>query len=325
MGFPSPSLVAPSLSTYQCSYGGLTFGGLPGSGSYALQSLTFDMPNVASGDVQRAMDEGEFAGVDVLPGRDITIVQVVTGGYQQTGAGVDTTAKALAVDQAVQALGGVMFPAGATEPYPLYIQLPSGTFAAMCKPRKHNCPFDINRVFAGGVVATSLLHATDPRFYAAPSKSATVGLPAPAGGGTFNATFNYSFGGGGAGGTLNVVNAGYFEMRPVLVINGPCTNPVVSNLTISGAPWVGVNITLAAGDVLTIDMDWRTVTYTAAGTSQGASRQNALMTGSTWWNLQPYNGPAGIGGPNVIEFTTSDGSQVAATLTVQSADAYLTI
>jgi hypothetical protein len=326
MAFPSPSLVPPSLSTYQMSFGGLTFAGQPGSGNYALQTITWDMPSVASGDVQRAMDQGEFAGMDVLPGRDITVVQVVTGGYAQSGAGVDTTAKAQAVDAAVQALGGVMYPAGTTEPFPLYIQLPSGVFAAMCKPRGHSCPFDINRVFAGGVIATSKWHATDPRFYAAPSKqSPATGLPAPAGGGTFPATFNYGFGGGGTGGLVNVTNAGYFEMRPVLVITGPCTNPVVSNLSISGAPWVGVNITLQAGDTLTIDMDFRSVIYVASGTTQGASRQNALLAGSTWWNLQASNGPNGIAGPNVIEFTTSDGTHVAATLTVQSADAYLTL
>lgn len=313
MPFPSPSLAPPALNLYQLSYGGLAFGGV-GRTVNQVQSMVIDMPDVAGGDVQRAMDQGEFVGLDVLPGKDVTIVQTI-GRANPTGFPV-TAAEALALDQAVQALGGVMAPGGVTE-RPLYLQLPSGLFACMCRPRRHSCPFDINRVMAGGVIATTMLHATDPRWYAAPSKTATVGLPAPAGGLSFPVSFPATFGGGGAGGILTVYNYGLFEMRPVLVIAGPCTNPVVSNLSIPGAPAIGVALTLAAGDTLTIGTDLRSIVFTAAGTSAGSSRRNALMSGSTWWNLPP--------GANQIEFTTGDAMQVAGTLTVQSADAYLTL
>jgi hypothetical protein len=116
---------------------------------------------------------------------------------------------------------------------------------------------------------------------------------------------------------VTVYNSGLFEMRPVLVVTGPCTNPVISNLSIPGAPWIGVTITLNAGDTLAIDMDFQTVVYTSAGTSASVSRRNAVMNGETWWNLPP--------GPNIVEFTTGDGVPVAGTLAVQSADAFLTL
>lgn len=317
MGFPSPTLAPPALLPYQLSFGGLTFGGIVPGATYQLQGLDMSMPDVATGDVQRALDQGEFAGLDTLPGADITITQVVTCG-SVIGPGGASTAQGQALDSAVRALGGVMGPGGTAE-QPLWLQLPSGTFARMCRPRKHNCPLDVNRVFAAGVVATSLLHSTDPRWYAAPTQSQSVALPAAIGGGlAWPAAAPFVFGSGGIGGLLTVVNSGLFEMRPVLVITGPCVNPAVTNLSITGAPSVGVNITMAAGDTLVIDLDWQSAIYTVAGSTQGSSRRSSLTNGSTWWNL-----PSGTA--STVQFTSQDTSPTTGTLSVLSASAYLSL
>lgn len=315
---PLPTVSPPAGLTFgQMSFRGVTFGGLVKNGTYQIQSLPsgIDGPAISTGDQQRPADQGEFKGLDVYAGRDITVTQIAQA------------ATALLLEQARQTLGAVMVPAGSTE-YPLYLQLASGMYACMARPRKHNFPWDINTILGpltgsgpGGVTVTSLFHATDPRFYLQPSKSATVGLPAPLGGATFPATFPLSFGGGGVGGILDVFNNGTIEMRPVLVVNGPCTNPTIANLSISGSPQIQVLMSLNAGDTLTIDTDFPSVLYTPAGSTISVSRANLLSATNTWWNLQPANGPSGIGGPNIIEFTTSDAAQVAATLTVQSADA----
>ena len=321
MPFPSPSLAPPAL--YQYSFGGLTFGGVAAGSTYQVQSATLDMPDVASGDVQRALDQGEMPGLDILPGVDLTIQQIVTtAGLSRTG--MPSLAQAAAIDAACQALGGVMGPGGVTE-IPLWYQMASGTYVRMCRPRKHNCPWDINRAMAGGATATSLLHSTDPRWYAAPSVSQMVGLP-PAGVGGLHftgsgAVFGASgavFAAGGVGGQLTVVNSGQFESRPILLITGPCTNPVIANNSLPGNPWIGVNITLNPGDLLAIDTDWGSIVYTAAGSTLGTSRRNSLMYGTTWWNLPRQSA-------NQIEFTTADVVTVASTLTVQSASAYLSI
>lgn len=318
MAFPSPTLAPPALNPYQLSYRGLTFGGVVTGSTYQLQSMTFDMPDVESGDLDRALDQGEFPGLDKLAGADVTVVQAVTCG-SVIGPGGATTAQGQALDTAVQALGGVMSLVPGNVEQPLWLQLPSGTFARMCRPRKHNCPLDINRVFAGGTVATSLLHSTDPRWYAAPTQSQQVALPAAIGGGlAWPAAAPFVFGSGGVGGLLTVVNSGLFEMRPVLVITGPCVNPAVANLSITGAPQVGVTITMAAGDTLVIDLDWQSVIYTVAGSAQGSSRRSSLTNGSTWWNLPSASA-------STIQFTSQDTSPVTGTLSVLSASAYLSL
>lgn len=312
MSFPDPTLVPPALAPWQLSFGGLTFGGVVPGSTYQFQSLNVDMPDVTSGDVQRALDQGEFAGEDTLPGADITVVQGVSCGSKVGPAGA-TVAQALALTNACEALGGVMGPGGSTE-IPLWYQTPTGCKARMCRARKHNCPVDINRIFAGATIATSLLHSTDPRWYAAPSIAQTGAIPlSPGGGVPIPAAVPWVLGAGFAGVDLNVVNSGRFESRPVLIFAGPCENPSATNISLPGLPFVGVHITLGVGDTLTIDLDWQSVVYTMAGQTQGVQVRKLLMPGCTWWNL-PANSTS------TIAFLASGG-----TLTVQSASAYLSV
>lgn len=310
MSFPSPSLAVPALSVGQASFGGLTFGGIVQGATYNVKEIQgLDPPDVLSGDQQREQDQGEFAGLDVLPGRDITMVQNITG----------SSLSALA--NARMELAGVLGVKGNVEE-PLYVQTEAGVFACMARPRRHHFPWDSNIFIAQAVTATTLWHATDPRWYLVPTKTASVGLAgAPKAGMHFSTHFSIGFGGGTLGGILPVANNGKFEMRPVLVVTGPCLNPTVSNLSLPGAPGIQVLISLNAGDTLTIDMDFQTIQYVAAGTTAASSRRNALAPGATWWNLPPKS--ATFSGTSTIEFSTEDITAVAGTLTVQSADAYI--
>lgn len=313
MSFPSPTVPAPALSPYQFCFNGLAFGGIVRSSPYQLKDIqvgAIDLAAVQSGDMQRSLEDGEFAGVDVAEGRDIPIDLTIT-------------ADSSSLDHARQALGGAFAVAGASEA-PLFLALPSGTFATMARPRKLAYAVDINTLLAKGTPASVLLHSTDPRWYASPSKTATVGLPASTGTGglAFPVSFPASFGSGGVGGILNVWNLGTVAMFPQLLITGPCTNPSITNLSLAGSPTLTFDITLNAGDKLLIDTDFETATYTTAGSSSGTARDNTEAYGSTWWNLAPANGPKGIGAANIIEFTTADPVAVAGTLTVNSADAY---
>jgi hypothetical protein len=313
----------PSLSIYQASYGGLVFGGLTQGATYQFVAIPsgggVDMPNVQTADSQKALDQGEFGGIDISGGRDLSYQQVVTA------------STAAAMEAARQALGGVMAVGGTTE-LPFYLQLNGGQYACMGRPRKHVYKVDINSVLpalagvAGGDTVLSTLHATDPRWYAMPIRVAgPVGLPAPLGGLHFNVTPNFTFGGGSAGGYLAAYNDGQFEMRPVLIITGPCTNPMVTNQSLANDPSIGFNITLNAGDTLTIYTDTPNALYLPSGGSTPVSVLRDEMTSNAWWNLAPANGPQGIGGPNNLVFTSTDGAQVAGTLTVYSADAYMAL
>lgn len=302
MSFPSPALPVPALSLYQMSYQGIAFAGVQQGATYQLQELPegLDTPDYLTGDQQRALDQGEFAGIDLSPGRNITVKQVLRG------------VTPVGLDEARQALAGVLGPAGAVE-QPLYIQLPSGTFACMARPRKHRAPLDITGVLARGAVATTLFHATDPRWYTVPSKTATVGLPEPAEGLAFPFAFPATFTGAGAGGLLECVNGGLFETRPVFIFTGPCINPRVTSLSLPGAPYIQFDVTLNAGDTLTVDTDIQSAVLVTAGSTEGASRRAAEGAGTVWFNFPP--------GPNIVEFTTEDLGHVAGTMTVQWADA----
>jgi hypothetical protein len=284
------------------SYGGLAFGGVARTTTYHLQEYPegLDIPDYVTGDVQRAIAEGEYAGVDLSPGRNIAIKQVAQA---VTEAGLD---------EARQAVAGVLGPRGSTEE-PLYVQLASGLYACMARPRKHKAVVDVNTLVGKGTVLATMFHATDPRWYAQPSQTATVGLPEPSGGLIPPVTPPVTIE-GGSGGLIECVNAGPMFMYPRFVIAGPCMNPKISNLFLPGAPSVSFTITLNPGDTLSIDMDWQSVVLVSAGSTAGSSRRNTRRPGSTWFALPGES-------TSIIEFSSEDTSPVAATLTAEWASA----
>jgi hypothetical protein len=196
----------------------------------------------------------------------------------------------------------------------------------MVRTRQKSVPVDLEGYTVAGVVAAAIqLKATDPRLYAAPSISAAIGAPTPLGGLTFPVTFPLSFGGGSSTADLFPNNAGNIEMRPILVITGPCTNPKVVNdqtgwsLQFKNPAQVG--FTLNAGDTLTVDLDTHSVMYLVSGTTVPSSERGWVVPGSIWPNA------TGVGGlqpgSQTIQFSTADATHVAATLTLQYASAYL--
>ena len=108
------------------------------------------------------------------------------------------------------------------------------------------------------------------------------------------------------GGSAAIPNAGSFEMRPVLVVMGPCTNPMVTNLSLNGSPAMTFTGTLNAGDTLTIDMGARTADYVASGSSTLVSWWGKRIAGSTPFNLPP--------GVNSIGFSAATHSGACACL-----------
>lgn len=303
MSIPA-SVAVPALPVWGMSYAGVAFGGIVQGATYQLQEIPegLDTPDYVTGDVQRALDQGEYPGLDLSPGRNIMVKQVVTA------------ATARALDEARQALGAVLGPAGAVE-QPLFLQLADGIFACMARPRKHRCPIGVETVFGYGTVATTLWHATDPRWYAVPVQSSTVGLPEPAGGLVFPVTFPVTFVAGAGGNIVSVANTGGFEMRPTIVFTGPCINPRVICTSLPGAPSIGFELTLNAGDTLTVDLEWQSAVLRTAGTTQGSSRRNAEQPGNTWFNAPP--------GTSTLVFTSEDKVKAAGVMTANWAPAFM--
>lgn len=310
MSFPDPSVTVPNFAPYLFCFGGLGFGGLTlpsigQGGDFQLLGATgLGMPPVRAGDVPRPRDQGQFAGLNLLDGRDPTF-----------DLGVIPWSYATAWD-ARQALATAFSPGVLTET-PLYYRPPSAesnapTLVCMARCTKFDWPLDTlalqghpptfeSAAAAGGGMyhVAAQFHATDARWYAAPSTATGPVTP---------------------GNSTTINNTGSYEMRPVLVITGPCTSPAIANNTLAATitfhdPSNPSPYDLLAGDYLTVDLDSHAVTKYVASSATTISVPNWQVTGSVWWNLVPGN--------NVIAFSAA-ASAAGVGLTIKWAPAYLT-
>lgn len=136
--------------------------------------------------------------------------------------------------------------------------------------------------------------------------SATVGLPQP-GGLHFPTTYPITWTGSG-GGNTTVTNAGTAAAFPVITIQGPVINPVLTNATTGER--MALTLTLGAADTIVIDMFERTIIQGGA-----TNRMGALVTGSNFWALVP--------GENIIYYSADAYDISTSTLTWRSAFAGL--
>jgi hypothetical protein len=306
MAFPSASLTPPALSPYQFSYLGYTFAG-PSDPLQLSKIEGLDLANVRTGDTGRGRDAGRFIGLDLLDGRDITV-----------------TGDVILSPSNWKALANAIVAGGVTES-PLWHNLPGwGMLGLMMRARKHNMPIDIQAALGNLASITIQFSGADPRIYAAPTLSASAGLPVPHAGFGFPLLFPLAFGGGTTVGSIVATNSGNMDCRPLLTVTGPCTNPSVQNSSAPGAPYLTFALSMATGDRLVIDTDLHTATYFVAGTSIGASRAALLTQGSQWFSLLPANGLNAIaGGVNYLSFSSQDQTAVSGTLTVNYAPAWI--
>jgi hypothetical protein len=147
--------------------------------------------------------------------------------------------------------------------------------------------------------------APDPLRYGADLHTETCGLPRPARGMAFPVRFPLVFG-QGEGGVLALVNSGTATVRPVWTITGPCGQPVIRND--STGERMAFSLSLAEGDVLTVDSAARTVFLGEA------SRRAALLPRSKWFGLPP--------GSTTIGFEALDNT-VTGRLTARWRDAWI--
>jgi hypothetical protein len=302
MGVPLASLSAPSLAADQASFNGVVIGQAP---FLVRKWEQWDKPDVRSGNVNWAMWPGASVGQNQLNTRKPIVTLDVGPPYGTYGS----------LPAAVRALVTACSTEGSTE-YPLWIQLPGMPFVCTyARVLKTNFPWDITADLGGLLQnGTIQFECTDPYLYSAPTTSTTISLPGPAGGFSFNLTFPLSFGGGGTPNTATITNSGDVTCWPMLVVNGPCLNPTISNTSIVGNPTIQTAIQLNTGDQLWIDCRLGSILFYPSGSTSGTPRQSILQPGSEYFGLPP--------GSSSIAFNSADTSSVAGTLQVQSASAY---
>lgn len=126
-----------------------------------------------------------------------------------------------------------------------------------------------------------MVTAADPRRYSTTQLSGTTGLPATSGGLAFPSAFPITFSATVVSGQINAVNSGSADTRPVLTITGPVVAPVIAALYPDGTVRQLIySLDLVTGDVLTIDVDARTVLL-------GSVSRRRFMTVAGGWPVIP--------------------------------------
>lgn len=270
------------------SVGALTMG--PGT-AYIVHGLEgFGSPDVRTTDAPRPQQHGDFRGYSTYASRTVIITLTVNG------VGDSTCFAAYSALMAAWQLGGV-------SDTQLNIQVPGrGAMALLGECRRVSAD-DLSRLKTGSIGVTLEFYSEYSSLFSAASVDVTVGIGTITTGRTYSTIFPMSYGGGGAG-IQTVNNAGNTAYAPLVKITGPCTNPIVENITAGKA--VSFSIVLGVGDVLWVDMDSRTVLL--GGT---ASRRSALLPGSAFWTLGP--------GANQIRYTATSGPGSSATVTARDA------
>ena len=278
MAWPAYGTTVPTLSNWQVQYNGVTMG--PGT-PYTITGMEgfSTNPNISTGDVPRSRATGEFAGYNMVRGRDIEID--INVGYFNSG---QTT------QQRVQTLTAALNPvlsanALPNAELPLWVQIPGQPImCAMVRLQRSAFPYTPDYANSGIMKGSMWFHATDPRLYGAPVQySATVSS-----GGTVQTSANY---------------AGNIDVMPqVSFVNASGTNSAVTLTATTGmtsgftgglTAWI-VNAepsTVASSSTTyLVDTDTHLITKTTSGTS--SPYYSALASAPTWPNL--FTGVPGI-------------------------------
>lgn len=277
------------------SYNGLAFGVGANVQFNNIKGLRAH-PGQRSGDIPKGRQDGVNAGLNYLNARIFTMDLVAFN---------PTVAFETVVSSITNAFQPISDP---TFQLPLELLLPGWPTSRIINCRCTNGAIDIDNAFVyfKSVVPIEMT-AADPLIYGSTMKtSGPTGLPSPTVGLMFPVTFDTTFG-ATSGGSLVVTNAGNYITAPVFTIVGPVTSPMVT-FTPTGQ-FFGLNLTLAAGDTVVIDMGARTVTLNGT-----AYRFNTVVNGSSWWGI-----PVGTWS---IGLSSSDSAPVAGTFAVNYRDAW---
>jgi hypothetical protein len=182
---------------------------------------------------------------------------------------------------------------------PFYFQLP-GRPLRFVNCQGGGAVYDVSQTRRQGVTPVQfVLLAEDPYIYDYPSQQGVINVPTVIAVGTgFNMAFNVGFGGGIPTNSATVGNSGTHTAYPTITIQGPVTNPV---LTDGFGITMAMGITLAATDYLVIDCRQKSIVLNGQ-----ASRRN-VMSGLQWFSV-----PGGM--PETIFFSADAGTGSATVL-----------
>lgn len=282
---------------YQAEYNGIKIGDTTDYDIVSIDGL--GMPDVRSADLELVGRDGLRPGTDRLTGRFFEFALQVDG----IASNLDALAEAFAPPDPESTAGAVESA--------LTFQIPGvaagGIRRIMCRPRALPVPIGLQRVHGDLGDVLLVLAATDPLIYAETQTAGSTGLPSGTSGLSWPLTWPLAWGAATSPGSVTVTNEGNYRAGATLRVDGPVTNPKITNVTRDR--FLEANITLGASDYLEFDTAAHTVTLN--GTT---NRYSTLTASSEWWTLAP--------GANSIEFRGSGGSG-ATLLTVTFRSAWI--
>ena len=188
---------------------------------------------------------------------------------------------------------------------------PSNTAIKLCWTLDNGSVRQIDVHFAGDLTFSSdsrlgynqtavvQLRAPDPTFYDPTQQAVIYGVGAGSGAFSFPLSWPASFGGSTVNQTKTIAYAGEWRTYPVVLIKGPITSPVITNVT-TGDKLDFTGITVSAGDTYTIDCSSGVKTVVnASGTNKIAD----LSDDSDLATFSLEADPEAVGGMNDVGVT----------------------
>jgi len=250
--------------TYDPAFGNtytVNFGATDSDGTaWSLVSWTgLEGAPTAGGVVQRAGDHGAYAPPQFYAARPITLIIRAAA---QTQALRDVARATMSGAIPISDMASLVF----NEPIPKFM-------AVRRSGELHGSYLTVNDVeFNVGLIAP------DPRKYSVTLNSVQAVQGPPSAGLAFPFAFPVAFPSGAPPMSVTATNAGSFETRPTVVIQGPVTAPRVQNM-VTGQTVGYTGLTLGALDTLTIDFMNRVATLNGAYRPADAN--------SAWWVMPP--------------------------------------
>lgn len=268
-----------SLVNYRFAFNDFEFGG----GDSVYQILTLDgledLPVIRNQDDNRGYQDGMWTGRDFLSGRTLVFTMTIRG---DSNFSMNYYLDRLQANLVPQQQGTGL----------LQFQLP-GQGLQRINARVRRRAIQINPDYSSGLAtATYEFFCPDPRYYDDTEQSTDLINATAVAGRTYNRVYTEPptpvtnnpfisgmYFGGGAGAPNLITNNGWTTTYPLIIIEGPCINPRVTNVT--AGLFLQVDTTLGTGDTLVLNTDLRTVTL------NGVSRRALLNNASTWFAAPP--------------------------------------
>jgi hypothetical protein len=234
-----------------------------------------DLPKVRSGDAQRPLYQGEFAGIDVLAGRDI-MVTLFDQEINSTEMGDDLSALQYWLQPPLD---------GVTE-MPMWFYRPTQFETLACLVRVRQYGLQGGNDFAYSHIAKPIisLHATGALLYGPTAETEAS-----------------------SGSDATCVNNGSMPCAPYIILYGPGTGLTVTNTTAPGAPYMGFSNALGDDDYIILDMDADSPTallYTS-GVLTGSALQY-LVAGSQPFTILPGSNTISYSGAAAADIQWAD-------------------